>query len=100
MEINYSRRCYGKMAVVQDGKDQYVYFLYSGTQEQMRTEIEAKVNKKYIPGEVSVRGDWKKFTQISTTPNSAMFADYIVVAEGYKSKMTFKDCTSQWKLGL
>lgn len=100
METIYFRRCNGKMTKVPDYKAEYVYFLYSPTQESMRSEIEAKVNKKFIPGQVNVKGEWKKFTQISTTPSSKMFADSVIVAEGYRDKMNFSDCTSQWNRGL
>ena len=46
------------------------------------------------------QGEWKKFTQISTNPSSKMFADAVVVAEGYRDKMKFTDCTSQWDYGI
>lgn len=88
------------MTVVKDKTDEYVYFIYSETQEKMRTEVEARVNKKFIPGEVLVHGDWKQFTQIAKVSNMAMFPDSIVVAEGYKEKMKYHDCSSQWKVGL
>lgn len=86
------------MAAIPDYESEYVYFLYSDSQYKMRTEVESNLNKRFIPGEVMVRGDWKKFTQISKISSSAMFADSVVVAEGYKDKMKYKDCTSQWKL--
>lgn len=86
------------MAIVPDHESEYVYFLYSDSQYTLRTEIEDRVNKKFLPGEVMTQGNWKKFTQISKSPSSAMFADSIVVAEGYKDKMKYKDCSSQWKM--
>ena len=85
------------MSVVPDKTDEYVYFLYSSSQYDMRTEIESGVNKKFIPGKVLVKGEWREFTQISKSPSSAMFADSNIVAEGFKSKMNFKDCTNVWK---
>lgn len=86
------------MTAIPDQESEYVYFLYSDSQYTMRKEIEDKVNKKFIPGEVMVTGSWKKFTQISKSSSSTMFADSIVVAEGYKDKMKYKDCSSQWKI--
>lgn len=86
------------MTIVPDHESEYVYFLYSDSQYSLRNEIEDRVNKKFIPGEVMVRGNWKKFTQISKTSSSAMFADSIVVAEGLKDEMKYKDCSSQWKM--
>lgn len=88
------------MSRVPDYKAEYVYFLYSPTQESMRSEIDKGLNKKFIPGQVNVQGEWKKFTQISTNPSSKMFADAVVVAEGYRDKMKFTDCTSQWDYGI
>lgn len=86
------------MAIVPDYESEYVYFLYSESQYNMRKEIEDRVNKKFIPGEVMVMGDWKQFTQISRIPSSTMFADSIVVAEGYRDKVNYKDCSSLWKM--
>lgn len=86
------------MATVPDAKAEYVYFLYSDSQYDMRTEIEAGVNKLFIPGEVLVNGQWLKFTQISKTASSTMFADSKVVTHGYKNQIKYKDCTSQWKM--
>lgn len=86
--------------VIKDKQDEYVYFIYSYEQEQMRTKIESGVNKKFIPGEVMVRGEWKRFTMISKTANIPMFVDAKVVAEGYKERMTYHDCSSEWKVGL
>ncbi len=86
------------MSIVKDYEAEYVYFLYSADQFNLRTEVEAKVNKKFICGKVLVNGNWEQFTQISASPNSAMFADSKVVAEGYKNKMKFEECSSQWKM--
>lgn len=86
------------MSIVKDYTAEYVYFLYSAEQFKLRTEVESKVNKKFIPGEVLVNGDWKEFTQISASPTSPMFVDAKVVAEGYKDRIKFKECTSEWKI--
>lgn len=88
------------MAIVKDQQDEYIYFLYSSEQENMRTEIESKANKIFVLGQVYNRGDWRKFTMISKSPTNPMFADSIIVAEGYKSKMKYHDCSSRWKVGM
>lgn len=86
------------MSAVKDYTPKYVYFLYSDEQLRLRTEVESKLNKKFVPGEVLVNGDWKEFTQISTSPTSTMFVDTKVIAEGYIDKMKYKECTSKWKM--
>ena len=44
------------MSRVPDYKAEYVYFLYSPTQESMRSEIDKGLNKKFTPGQVNVPG--------------------------------------------
>lgn len=83
---------------LQAKKSEYVYFIYSEQQKKERTEAEARNNKIFVPGEVLVMGEWKEFTQISYKPSLPLFADSKVVAKGFKDRMTFKDCGSQWKI--
>lgn len=88
------------MTVVKDKEREYVYFMYSETQELTRTEVESGLNKTFIPGKVLVYGQWKPFTCITKDPNSfSMFPDIKIVAEGYRDNMKYKDCTSEWRMG-
>ena len=83
---------------LQSKKSEYVYFIYSEQQKKERTEAEARNNKLFVPGEVLVMGEWKEFTQVSNRPSLPLFADSRVVAEGYKDRITFRDCANQWKI--
>ena len=69
-------------------KDIYVYFLYSETQKTERSTIEKKMSRVFTPGTVIVNGRKKIFTELSKK-SSNRYADCKVVAEGYKSKMTY-----------
>ncbi len=69
-------------------KDSYVYFLYSETQKTERTTIEKKMSRSFIPGTVVINGRKKIFTEISKK-SSNRYPDCKVIAEGYKSKMTY-----------
>ena len=73
----------------------YRYFLYSKSQHQMRTEVDKKVNKVFIPGKVFSNGKWYQYTEMSTTPTNA-FADAKVVAKGYIEDMNYQIHTSIW----
>ena len=76
-------------------KINYRYFLYSDSQYRMRREIEATINKKFIPGKVLYKGKWKNFTEISSSPDNG-FSDCKVVAEGYLGDMQYQDFRSEW----
>lgn len=69
-------------------KDSYVYFLYSETQKTERTTIEKKMSRSFTPGTVVINGRKKIFTEISKK-SSNRYPDCKVIAEGYKSKMTY-----------
>lgn len=74
------------------------YFLYSAEQETLRKDIEDKVGKQFVVGEVMVNGTWKPFTQLSKTSDSDMFADAKVVAKGYIEDMQYTEPSSKWKV--
>lgn len=76
---------------------QYRYFLYSQAMEVMRTELEARVNKLFIPGKVLVNGDWKPFTQLSTSAENNAYADSKLVTKGYTDEIQYVMPTTKWK---
>ena len=69
-------------------KDSYVYFIYSEQQEKERTEIENRMSRVFRAGTVVVNGRRRKFTELSLK-NKNRYPDCKVVAEGWKSKMTY-----------
>lgn len=77
-------------------KETYVYFLYSEKQERDRTNIEATINKIFVPGEVLVRGRYEKFTEMSKKSTNS-YNDSKIVAEGYQSTMRYKAVSSKGK---
>lgn len=64
------------------------YFLYSETQLKMRKEVEAKMGKKFIVGQVIVNGIRKPFTELSST-SSSRYSDAKIVAQGEVSLMKY-----------
>lgn len=75
----------------------YKYFLFSQQQFLLRSEVEAKLGRTYIPGKVMYKGRWRDFTEISDTPTNNKFADAKVITEGYLDKVQFKNATFEWK---
>lgn len=75
-------------------KDTYVYFLYSETQEKERNTIENKLGRVFVPGVVVVNGQRNYFTELSRK-NTNRYADTKVVAEGWRSKMTFTNISTR-----
>lgn len=69
-------------------KDTYVYFLYSETQKKEREEIEKKMSRTFNVGTVVINGRKKSFTEMAKK-SSNRYPDCKVIAEGYKSKITF-----------
>lgn len=86
------------MSVVNDKNREYGYFLYSRTQHKMREEVEEKLGKKFIPGQVLVNGKWKYFTQISKTSESTMYGDSVLITKGYLDEIKYTNCTNKWKV--
>ena len=86
------------MAVVSDKEREYGYFLYSSAQHKMRSQVESMLGKIFVPGQVLVNGNWKQFTQISSTPDSKMYRDAKLVAQGYLDSMKYQNCTNKWKV--
>lgn len=74
--------------------DPYVYFLYSEQQLADRTRIERTLNRVFNPGTVVINGKKKRFTEISKNSTNR-YPDCQIVAEGYKSQITFTDIVSQ-----
>lgn len=75
-------------------KDKYMYFLYSEIQHKERTNIEAKINKIFIPGTVYIHGKANKYTELSKNPTNN-YIDTKIVAEGYLSTMRYTKITSK-----
>ena len=74
----------------------YRYFLYSRQQHNMRTEVDKRINKVFIPGKVLSKGKWQSFTEISASPINS-YADTKIVAEGYIEDMTYQNSKSTWE---
>lgn len=74
----------------------YRYFLYSNTQYNERMSIEKSMGKKYVPGKVFYKGKWRQFTQMSTVPSNARYADARLVAEGNLEDLNYKKSTTEW----
>lgn len=75
----------------------YRYFLYSRDQHKTRVEIEKTIGRTFVPGKVLINGQWKTFTEISSTPNNS-FADATLVAEGYIEDMKYSNHSSKWEV--
>ena len=83
--------------VLDRDKNLYRYFLYSKSQEILRTESENRMGKKFILGQVLVKGKWVPYTQISLTADNPMWPDCILLTEGYLKDITYKEPRSEWK---
>lgn len=75
----------------------YRYFLYSKEQHDMRTEVDRKLNKNFMPGKVLNKGRWIPYTEISTSPKNS-YADCKIVAEGYLEDMKYQKHSSDWRV--
>lgn len=74
----------------------YVYFLYSTSQLDIRTNTDATLGKQFVPGEVLINGSWKQYTQISEKPAN-QFSDTIIIAQGYTDEMKYTQSKSIWR---
>lgn len=68
--------------------DVYLYFFYSEQQKKERTAIEKKLSRTFYPGRVIVNGKRKEFTEMGTKIKQS-YPDTKIVAEGWKSSMTY-----------
>lgn len=84
------------MAVSITGR-KYRYFIFSQKQYNERVDAENKLGKQYIPGKVMVRGAYKDFTEISTSPSNSRYADGKLVAEGYLDELRYIMNKSEWR---
>lgn len=64
------------------------YFFYSSEQLKFRRQMEEKMGKKFIVGQVIVSGVRKPFTEMSSSPSSR-YPDAKLVAEGDPSTMRY-----------
>ena len=56
------------------------YFIYSKAQFKERSDIEAKLNRKFYAGSLILKGRTHKFTQITKNLNSVRYSDYKIIA--------------------
>ena len=56
------------------------YFIYSKAQFKERSEVEARLNRKFYAGSLIVRGKSQKFTQITQNLNNIRYSDYKIIA--------------------
>ena len=84
------------MAVSITGR-KYRYFIFSQKQYNERVDAKNKLGKQYIPGKVMVRGAYKDFTEISTSPSNSRYADGKLVAEGYLDELRYIMNKSEWR---
>lgn len=68
--------------------DTYLYFFFSEQQKKERTAIEKKLSRTFYPGKVIVNGKRKEFTEMGTKIKQS-YPDTKIVAEGWKSNMTY-----------
>lgn len=73
------------------------YFLYSTSQHKLRTEVDLKIGKEYVPGKVLVNGKWKMFTELSSTASNNRFADATVVTSGTLDSIKYTLPTTKWR---
>lgn len=66
----------------------YKYFFYSTEQLSFRTRMEAKIGKKFKPGNVFYKGKKIPFTEMLAT-NKATYSDAKLVAEGEELNLKF-----------
>lgn len=81
-------------ANIEKTKDVYVYFLYSETQHTERTNVEKSISRVFVPGTVVINGRKRLFTEISRKPSNR-YPDCKVVAEGYRTLMTYTNTSSR-----
>ena len=55
------------------------YFIYSKEQFRERTEVEARLGRKFHVGTVIVRGQHKNYTQLVSNLDSIRYSDYKIV---------------------
>jgi hypothetical protein len=72
----------------------YVYFLYSSSYVADRNNIENKVGKRFIPGNVIVNGVRKEYSMISESATINRYSDIRVVAEGILSEMKYTNTST------
>lgn len=57
------------------------YFIFSKAQLKERTEVEAKLGKKFYAGTVIVRGKSQRYTQLVTDLNDIRYTDYKIILQ-------------------
>lgn len=68
------------------------YFFFSNEQLKMRREVESNMGKKFKPGQVTVNGVRKPFTEM-TTSDKSRYPDAKLVAEGDPTTMVYTEPT-------
>lgn len=79
-------------------KNRIYYFMYSQSQVSEERQINAKVGRDFVCGEVSVGPKSKKISDIipdtDLTGYAQRFPDYEIVYKGTKNKTTYKNPTT------
>lgn len=79
---------------------QYVYFMNSDEYVSKTNEVEAKLGRRFVVGNVIVKGVKKNYAIMSTTKKFlSQYPDAKLIAEGYKSKMQYTEPTTENKRG-
>lgn len=63
--------------------NEYVYFVFSKEQMDMKRELAKKRGKNLSLGQVIVNGVAKQYTDIVKDPNGSRYVDTVVVTKGY-----------------
>lgn len=76
-----------------------VYFVYSEIQENEYNQVQAKMNKEFVCGQVAIGPNLVKFSAIiKTSQLDAMirhYPDVKIVAEGVKTKFKYTEPKNQ-----
>ena len=64
------------------------FFMYSKEQYDKRVAIESKIGRKYIPGEIIINGEPRRFTEVSNKFNSR-FKDVVLIYQGDPSSVKY-----------
>lgn len=67
----------------------YVYFIFSSEQYELKKKVEAKLGRRYNPGWVIQNGKRKLYTDIVTDLTSIKYTDYIIQAQGLLKEIKY-----------
>jgi len=64
------------------GMNNYKYFMFSREHYNKNKTIYEKIDKEYIAKTVLVRGEWRQYTDIVSSPADCHYTDSIIVTSG------------------